>query len=568
MNFATFVTFILNMSEERSLNFIEEIIEEDIKNGKHQGRVHTRFPPEPNGYLHIGHAKSICLNFGLAQKYNGKTNLRFDDTNPETEDTEYVESIKEDVKWLGFEWQNELFASNYFDQLYEFAVKLIEKGLAYVDDGTPEEIAEQKGTPTEPGTASPYRSRSVEENLRLFAEMKDGKYKDGEKVLRAKIDMSSPNMHMRDPLMYRIRHAHHHRTGDKWCIYPMYDFAHGQSDSIEGITHSLCTLEFVSHRELYDWFINELDIFPSKQYEFARLNMTYTVTSKRKLLQLVNEGFVNGWDDPRMTTISGLRRRGFTALSIRDFCERIGVAKRENIIDISLLEFCVREDLNKTAWRRMGVLDPIKLIITNYPEGKDEMLYGENNPEVEGGEGMREIPFGKELWIERDDFMENPAKKYFRLGPGLMVRLKHAYIVKCEDFVKDEAGNITEVHCTYIPESKSGEDTSGIHVKGTIHWVSVQHAATAEVRLYDRLFRVEDPGNEERDFKEYINTDSLQVIPTAYIEKDLASAELGRGYQFLRKGYFTLDKESSSEKLVFNRTVTLKDTWAKEVKKG
>ena len=556
------------MSEERSLNFIEEIIEEDIKNGKHQGRVHTRFPPEPNGYLHIGHAKSICLNFGLAQKYNGKTNLRFDDTNPETEDTEYVESIKEDVKWLGFEWQNELFASNYFDQLYEFAVKLIEKGLAYVDDGTPEEIAEQKGTPTEPGTASPYRSRSVEENLRLFAEMKDGKYKDGEKVLRAKIDMSSPNMHMRDPLMYRIRHAHHHRTGDKWCIYPMYDFAHGQSDSIEGITHSLCTLEFVSHRELYDWFINELDIFPSKQYEFARLNMTYTVTSKRKLLQLVNEGFVNGWDDPRMTTISGLRRRGFTALSIRDFCERIGVAKRENIIDISLLEFCVREDLNKTAWRRMGVLDPIKLIITNYSEGKDEMLYGENNPEVEGGEGMREIPFGKELWIERDDFMENPAKKYFRLGPGLMVRLKHAYIVKCEDFVKDEAGNITEVHCTYIPESKSGEDTSGIHVKGTIHWVSVQHAATAEVRLYDRLFRVEDPGNEERDFKEYINTDSLQVIPTAYIEKDLASAELGRGYQFLRKGYFTLDKESSSEKLVFNRTVTLKDTWAKEVKKG
>lgn len=556
------------MSEERSLNFIEEIIEEDIKNGKHQGRVHTRFPPEPNGYLHIGHAKSICLNFGLAQKYNGKTNLRFDDTNPETEDTEYVESIKEDVKWLGFEWQNELFASNYFDHLYEFAVKLIERGLAYVDDGTPEEIAEQKGTPTEPGTASPYRSRSVEENLRLFSEMKDGKYKDGEKVLRAKIDMSSPNMHMRDPLMYRIRHAHHHRTGDKWCIYPMYDFAHGQSDSIEGITHSLCTLEFVSHRELYDWFINELDIFPSKQYEFARLNMTYTVTSKRKLLQLVNEGFVNGWDDPRMTTISGLRRRGFTALSIRDFCERIGVAKRENIIDISLLEFCVREDLNKTAWRRMGVLDPIKLIITNYPEGKDEILYGENNPEVEGGEGMREIPFGRELWIERDDFMENPAKKYFRLGPGLMVRLKHAYIVKCEDFVKDEAGNITEVHCTYIPESKSGEDTSGIHVKGTIHWVSVQHAATAEVRLYDRLFRVEDPGNEERDFKEYINTDSLQVIPTAYIEKDLASAELGRGYQFLRKGYFTLDKESSSEKLVFNRTVTLKDTWAKEVKKG
>lgn len=555
------------MSEERSLNFIEEIIEEDIKNGKHQGRVHTRFPPEPNGYLHIGHAKAICLSFGLALKYNGKTNLRFDDTNPETEETEYVESIKEDVKWLGFEWQNELFASDYFDQLYTFAVKLIEKGLAYVDDGTPEEIAEQKGTPTVPGTPSPYRSRSVKENLRLFAEMKAGKYKDGEKILRAKIDMSSPNMHMRDPLMYRIRHAHHHRTGDAWCIYPMYDFAHGQSDSIEGITHSLCTLEFVSHRELYDWFIEKLEIFPSKQYEFARLNMTYTVTSKRKLLQLVNEGFVNGWDDPRMTTISGLRRRGFTAASIRDFCERIGVAKRENIIDVSLLEFCVREDLNKTAWRRMAVLDPIKLVITNYPDG-EEMLYGENNPEAEGGEGLREIPFGKELWIEREDFMENPAKKYFRLGPGLMVRLKHAYIVKCEDFVKDEAGNVTEVHCSYIPESKSGEDTSGIHVKGTIHWVSVKHAATAEVRLYDRLFRVEDPGNEERDFREYINSESLQVVPNAYVEPDLLTAELGRGYQFIRKGYFTLDKESAHGKPVFNRTVTLKDTWAKEVKKG
>jgi len=568
LNFAIFVTFILNMSEERSLNFIEEIIEEDIRSGKNQGRVHTRFPPEPNGYLHIGHAKSICLNFGLAQKYNGQTNLRFDDTNPEKEDTEYVESIKEDVKWLGFEWQNEFFASDYFDQLYQFAIQLIKKGFAYVDDGTPEEIAEQKGTPTEPGTDSPYRSRSIEENLQLFAEMKAGKYKDGEKVLRAKIDMTSPNMQMRDPLMYRIRHISHHRTGDKWCIYPMYDFAHGQSDSIEKITHSLCTLEFVSHRDLYDWFIKELEIFPSQQYEFARLNLTYTVTSKRKLLQLVNEGFVSGWDDPRMTTISGLRRRGFTAASIRDFCERIGVAKRENTIDISLLEFCLREDLNKSAWRRMGVLDPIKLVINNYPEGQDEILIGENNPEVEGGEGSREIPFGKELWIEREDFMENPTKKYFRLAPGLMVRLKHAYIVKCEDFVKDEFGNVTEVHCTYLPESKSGEDTSGIHVKGTIHWVSVRHAASAEVRLYDRLFRVEDPGNEERDFKEYINTESLQIIPNAYIEKDLADAELGRGYQFLRKGYFTLDKDSGSDKLVFNRTVTLRDTWAKEVKKG
>ena len=556
------------MSEERSLNFIEEIIEADIENGKHQGRVHTRFPPEPNGYLHIGHAKSICLNFGLAQKYNGQTNLRFDDTNPETEDTEYVESIKEDVKWLGFTWQNELFASNYFDQLYEFAVNLIKKGRAYVDDGTPEEIAEQKGTPTEAGTPSPYRLRSIEENLLLFAEMKDGKYQDGEKVLRAKIDMESPNMHMRDPLLYRIRHVHHHRTGDKWCIYPMYDFAHGQSDSIEGITHSLCTLEFVSHRELYDWFIDELEIFPSKQYEFARLNMTYTVTSKRKLLELVNEGFVNGWDDPRMTTISGLRRRGFTAASIRDFCDRIGVAKRENTIEISLLEFCVREDLNKSAWRRMGVLDPIKLVITNYQERQEEVFFGENNQEVDGGEGIREIPFCNELWIEREDFMENPAKKYFRLGPGLMVRLKHAYIVKCDDFVKDEFGNITEVHCTYIPESKSGEDTSGINVKGTIHWVSVKHAVSAEVRLYDRLFRVEDPGNEERDFKEYINTESLQIIPNAYIEKDLANAEMGRGYQFIRKGYYTLDKDSSEQKLVFNRTVTLKDAWAKEVKKG
>jgi len=555
------------MSEERSLNFIEEIVEEDIKNGKNGGRLLTRFPPEPNGYLHIGHAKSICLNFGLALKYNGKTNLRFDDTNPETEETEYVESIKEDVKWLGFEWENEHYASNYFGELYDFAVKLIEKGLAYVDDSTPEEIAAQKGTPTEPGIPSPYRDRSIEENLQLFADMKAGKYKDGEKVLRAKIDLASPNMHLRDPLMYRIRHAHHHRTGNDWCIYPMYDFAHGQSDSIEEITHSICTLEFIPHRPLYDWFIEKLDIFPSRQYEFARLNMTYTVMSKRKLLQLVNEGFVSGWDDPRMPTISGLRRRGFTAASIREFCERIGVAKRENIIDVSLLEFCVREDLNKTAWRRMAVLDPIKLIITNYPEG-EEMLYGENNQEVEGGEGIREIPFSRELWIEREDFMENAPKKFFRLAPGLMVRLKHAYIVKCEDFVKDESGNITEVHCSYIPESKSGQDTSGINVKGTIHWVSAAHAATAEVRMYDRLFRTEDPSADAGDFKELINPESLQISPLVYIEPDLAKAEPGRGYQFIRKGYFTLDKDSAPEKLVFNRTVGLKDTWAKEVKKG
>jgi len=556
------------MSEERSLNFIEEIIEEDIQNGKHGGRVHTRFPPEPNGYLHIGHAKSICLNFGLARKYNGKTNLRFDDTNPETEDTEYVDSIKEDVKWLGFEWENELYASNYFDQLYAFAVRLIEKGLAYVDESTADEIAQQKGTPTEPGIPNEYRDRSVEENLRLFAEMKEGKYKDGEKVLRAKIDLASPNMHMRDPIMYRIRHVEHHRTGNAWCIYPMYDFAHGQSDSIEEITHSICTLEFIPHRPLYEWFIDELEIFPSKQYEFARLNMTYTVMSKRRLLQLVNEGFVSGWDDPRMPTISGLRRRGYTPGSILDFCDRIGVAKRENVIDVSLLEFCIREDLNKSAWRRMAVLDPLKLVITNYPEGEVEIFEGENNPEVEGGEGSRAIPFSKELWIERDDFMENPSKKYFRLGPGLMVRLKSAYIIKCDDFIKDDAGNITEVHCSYIPESKSGSDTSAIKVKGTIHWVSAAHAAKAEVRLYDRLFNDEDPVANGRDFVEIINQDSLQVIPEVYIEPDLVNAEMGKGYQFLRKGYYTLDKDSTPGNIIFNRTVTLKDTWAKEVRKG
>lgn len=556
------------MSEERSLNFIEEIIEEDIKNGKHGGRVHTRFPPEPNGYLHIGHAKSICLNFGLARKYNGETNLRFDDTNPETEDTEYVDSIKEDVKWLGFEWKNELYASNYFDQLYSFAVRLIEKGLAYVDASTADEIAQQKGTPTEPGVANEYRSRSVEENLRLFAEMKEGKYQDGEMVLRAKIDLASPNMHMRDPIMYRIRHVAHHRTGNRWCIYPMYDFAHGQSDSIEEITHSICTLEFIPHRPLYEWFIDELEIFPSKQYEFARLNMTYTVMSKRRLLQLVNEGFVSGWDDPRMPTISGLRRRGYTPASILDFCDRIGVAKRENVIDVSLLEFCIREDLNKSAWRRMAVLDPLKLVITNYPEGEVEIFEGENNPEVEGGEGSRAIPFSRELWIERDDFMENPSKKYFRLGPGLMVRLKSAYIIKCDDFIKDDAGNITEVHCSYIPESKSGNDTSAIKVKGTIHWVSAAHAAKAEVRLYDRLFHDEDPVANGRDFVEIINQDSLQVIPEVYIEPDLINAEMGKGYQFLRKGYYTLDRDSTPDNIIFNRTVTLKDTWAKEVRKG
>ncbi|HLS93969.1 MAG TPA: glutamine--tRNA ligase/YqeY domain fusion protein [Sphingobacterium sp.] len=555
------------LNEEKPLNFIEEIIEEDLRNGKHDGRVLTRFPPEPNGYLHIGHAKSICLNFGLGQKYNGQTNLRFDDTNPVTEDTEYVESIKYDIQWLGFQWAQELYTSDYFEILYGYAVDLIKKGLAYVDDSTAEEIAAAKGTPTEPGTPTPYRDRSMEENLRLFQEMRDGKYKDGEKVLRAKIDLASPNMHLRDPLLYRIKHAHHHRTGDKWCIYPMYDFAHGQSDAIEKITHSICTLEFIPHRPLYDWCIEKLGIYPSKQYEFARLNLSYTVMSKRKLLQLVNEGYVESWDDPRMPTISGLRRRGYTPASIRNFCDRIGVQKRENMIDVSLLEFCIREDLNQTAWRRMAVLDPIKLVITNYPDGQIEELVGENNPEVEGGDGHRIIPFSKELWIERDDFMEEPPKKFFRLGPGLSVRLKHAYIVECHDFVKDENGKVTEVHCTYVQNSKSGEDTSGLKVKGTIHWVSVAHAKEAEVRLYDRLFNEENPAAAE-DFKESINPDSLQIIETAYLEPDLLNAKPNQGYQFIRLGYFTLDSKSTEHKPVFNRTVTLKDSWAKEVKKS
>ncbi|MFZ4261854.1 glutamine--tRNA ligase/YqeY domain fusion protein [Sphingobacterium sp. HJSM2_6] len=556
------------VEEEKSLNFIEEIIEEDLRSGKHEGRVLTRFPPEPNGYLHIGHAKSICLNFGLAQKYNGKTNLRFDDTNPVTEDVEYVESIKKDIQWLGFEWSEELYTSDYFETLYNYAVDLIKKGLAYVDDSSAEEIAAAKGSPTVPGTPTPYRSRSIEENLQLFEEMRAGNYQDGEKVLRVKVDLENPNMHMRDPIIYRIKHAHHHRTGNQWCIYPMYDFAHGQSDSIEKITHSVCTLEFIPHRPLYDWLIDQLDIYPSKQYEFARLNMNYTVMSKRKLLQLVNEQVVEGWDDPRMPTISGLRRRGYTPESIRNFCERIGIQKRENMIDVSLLEFCIREDLNKSAWRRMAVLDPIKLVISNYPDGQVEELHGENNPEVEGGDGSRTIPFSKELWIERDDFMEDAPKKFFRLGPGLSVRLKHGYIVTCTDFKKDDQGNVTEVYCTYAPNSKSGEDTSGLKVKGTIHWVSVTHAKEAEVRLYERLFSEENPAAAE-DFKSSINPDSLSIIEKAYIEPDLENAIPAKGYQFIRLGYFTLDaKNSIAEKLVFNRTVTLKDSWAKEVKKG
>ena len=553
------------MSEEKSLNFIEEIIEADLSSGKYKSIV-TRFPPEPNGYLHIGHAKSICLNFGLSKKYGGTTNLRFDDTNPVTEDTEYVESIKNDVRWLGFEWAEERYASDYFEQLYGFAIKLIEKGLAYVDDSTSEAIAQQKGTPTQAGTNSPFRDRSITENLELFKAMRAGQFKDGEKVLRAKIDMAHPNMHMRDPIIYRIKHAHHHRTGDQWCIYPMYDFAHGQSDAIENITHSVCTLEFIPHRALYDWFIEQLEIFPSKQYEFARLNMTYTVMSKRKLLQLVNEKHVNGWDDPRMSTISGMRRRGYTAEAIREFCDRIGVAKRDNLIDVGLLEFCVREHLNKIAVRRMVVFDPLKVVLTNY-ESDGEILLSENNPE-DPNAGNREIPFSKELYIEKDDFMEVAPKKYFRLAPGQMVRLKSAYIIRCDEVVKDADGNITELLCTYIPESKSGSDTSGINVKGTLHWVSARHAVKAEVRLYDRLFKVEDVGNAEGDFKDHINTESLEVIGNAFAEPALAADSSESRYQFLRKGYFCLDKDSTQEKLVFNRTVTLKDTWAKEVKKG
>ncbi|WP_199120204.1 glutamine--tRNA ligase/YqeY domain fusion protein [Pedobacter sp. ASV28] len=547
------------MSEEKSLNFIEELIENDLKSGKYEMLV-TRFPPEPNGYLHIGHAKAICLNFGLTQKYGGYTNLRFDDTNPVTEKTEYVNSQQEDIQWLGFQWKNELFASDYFGQLHAYAVKLIEKNLAYVDDSTAEEIAAQKGTPTEPGVPNQYRERSIAENLDLFAKMKNGAFPDGACTLRAKIDMASPNMLMRDPIIYRIKHAHHHRTGDTWCIYPMYDFAHGQSDSIEQITHSICTLEYVAHRELYDWFIEKLEIFPSKQYEFARLNLTYTVMSKRKLLQLVNEKLVSGWDDPRMPTISGLRRRGYTPESIREFCERIGIAKRENLIELSLLEFCIREDLNKKASRVMAVLDPIKLVITNY-EGDGEVLIGENNPEAEDKGGTREIPFGRELWIEREDFMEEPAKKWFRLAPGAMVRLKFAYIVKCDNFIKDEHGNVTEVHCSYFPESKSGSDTSGINVKGTIHWVSTAHAKTAEVRLYDRLFTVESPDAEEGDFKDYLNPGSMQVLDKVYIEPYLATASLENRYQFIRKGYFCVDKDSTADKPIFNRVVSLKDSW-------
>ena len=554
-------------TEGRSLNFLEEIIENDLSSGKHKS-VLTRFPPEPNGYLHIGHAKSICLNFGLAKKYGGKTNLRFDDTNPVKEDTEYVDSIMEDVKWLGFEWANVFYASDYFDQLYLWAVEMIKKGLAYVDDQSLEEIRKNRGTVTVPGTNSPYRDRSVEENLDLFERMKNGEFADGSKVLRAKIDMAHPNMQFRDPIMYRILHAEHHRTGNKWNIYPMYDYAHGQSDSIENITHSICTLEFDIHRPLYDWFIEKLNIFPSHQYEFARLNINYTVMSKRKLLQLVKENHVSGWDDPRMPTICGFRRRGYTPEAIRNFCERIGVAKRDNVIDYSLLEFSLREHLNKVAPRMMAVLNPLKVVITNYPENQVENLTAINNPEDESA-GTRQVPFSREIYIERDDFMENPPKKYFRLAPGQEVRLRYAYFIKCDEVIKDAEGNIVELHCSYDPASKGGNSPDGRKVKGTIHWVSAEHAIDAEVRLFDRLFSKENPEEVEegQTFLDNINPDSLQVLQHCKLEPELAKAKVMDKMQFERLGYFCVDKDSTAEHLVFNRACTLKDSWSKESKK-
>ena len=548
-------------SVERPLNFLEEIIEESIARG--DKRVQTRFPPEPNGYLHIGHAKSICLNFGLAKKYGGLCNLRFDDTNPVKEDVEYVDSIKEDVRWLGFEWAGEHYASDYFDQLYEWAKELIKKGLAYVDDQTQEQIRQTRGTVTVPGTESPWRNRSVEENLDLFERMRAGEFGDGEKVLRAKIDMAHPNMLLRDPIMYRILHSEHHRTGNKWCIYPMYDYAHGESDSIERITHSICTLEFDVHRPLYDWFIEKLGIFPSHQYEFARLNLTYTMMSKRKLLQLVQEGIVTGWDDPRMPTISALRRRGYTPESIRMFADKVGVAKRDNVIDLGLLEFCVREDLNKRAERRMAVLDPLKVVITNYPEDKQETVECVNNPEDESA-GRRGVPFGREIWIERSDFMENPPKKYYRLSPGGEVRLRYAYLIRCDEVIRDAEGRVTELRCTYDPESAGGKSSDGRRGKGVIHWVSAAHAVRAEVRLFDRLFTrasLDDP-EEGKTFLDYLNPESLRKV-TGYLEPSLAEASVGDKFQFERTGYFCMDRDSAPGRPVFNRTVTLKDSWAK-----
>lgn len=554
-------------TKEKSLNFIEQIIEEDLAAGLSPNKLRFRFPPEPNGYLHIGHASSICLNFGLGLSYNAPVNLRFDDTNPTKEEQEFVDAIKKDVEWLGFQWNKEVYASDYFQQLYDWAVELIKKGKAYVDDLSPEEIAKQKGTPTEPGINSPNRDRSIEENLDLFERMKNGEFEEGAYILRAKIDMASPNMLMRDPIMYRVINASHHRTGNEWHIYPMYDWAHGESDYIEQITHSLCTLEFLPHRELYDWFLDQIydekKVRP-KQREFARRNLSHTVVSKRKLLQLVNEKHVTGWDDPRMSTISGMRRRGYTPTAIRNFADTIGIAKRTNLIDVSLLEFCVREDLNKITDRVMAVLDPVKLVITNYPEGQEEWLDAENNPEAEELT-FRKVPFSKELWIEREDFLEEANRKFFRLTLGKEVRLKNAYIIKGESVVKDENGNITEIHVTYDPDSRSGSGTeaSKRKVKGTIHWVSIPHALETEVRIYDRLFTHENPdGNKEVDFKEFINPDSLKVI-TGYAEPSLKAAKNGDKFQFQRLGYFCVDKDSTEEKLVFNKTVGLRDTWAK-----
>jgi glutaminyl-tRNA synthetase len=556
-----------NIDEKsRSLNFIEAIIEEDLKNGRNNGRIHSRFPPEPNGYLHIGHAKSICLNFGLARKYGGKCNLRFDDTNPVTEDVEYVDSIKEDIHWLGFDWEGrEYYASDYFDKLYDFAIKLIKTGKAYVDDQSVEAISEQRGTLTRPGVESPCRSRSVEENLNLFESMKNGEFAEGSHVLRAKIDMASPNMHMRDPVIYRIKHASHHRTGDRWCIYPMYDFAHGQSDYFERITHSICTLEFEVHRPLYDWLVEELkeSDYRPRQIEFARLNLSYTIMSKRKLLQLVKKGYVRGWDDPRMPTICGLRRRGYTPESIRYFADKVGVAKRDNVIDVALLEFSIREDLNRRARRVMAVTRPLKVIIMNYPEDQVEWMETINNPEDENM-GTRKIPFSRELYVEQDDFMEDPPKKFFRLSPGNEVRLKSAFIIKCEKVIKDNSGKILELHCTYDPETRSGGALSNRKVKSTIHWVSAKHAIPAEIRLYDRLFNKEDPdvAGEGQDFTSNLNPDSLEIL-NGYVEPSLKGAHPLEKFQFQRIGYFCVDPDSTTDRLVFNRTVPLKDTWAK-----
>lgn len=552
-----------------SKNFIEQIIEGDIQKGKHGGVVRTRFPPEPNGYLHIGHAKAICLNFEVAQNYAGITNLRFDDTNPATEEEHFVENIKKDIHWLGYDWDDRLyFTSDYFQELYEYAIQLIEQGDAYVDDSSAEEIANQKGTVTTPGQNSPFRGRSIEENRDLFVRMKVGEFEEGSRVLRARIDMAHPNMNMRDPLIYRIKKAPHHQSGDTWNIYPMYDFAHPVSDSIENITHSLCTLEFENHRPIYDWFLEKLGTFPSRQIEFARLNVNYMITSKRKLRRLVEEGHVSGWDDPRMPTISGLRRRGYTPEAIRTFARTVGVAKRDNVIDISLLEHCLRDDLNTRASRMMAILHPLKVVITNYPEGQIEWMEAENNPENETA-GSRKMPFSRELYIEREDFMEDPPRKYFRMTPGKHVRLKHGYILYCNEALKDEQGEITEVRCTYVENSKSGEDSSGVKAKGTLHYVEVNHAREVEVRLFDRLFGVELPdADPEVDFTTHLNPNSKEVLHHVMIEPELANARPGDFFQFFRKGYFILDPDSTDDRLVFNQSVALRDSWAKIQKKN